>query len=63
MSSLKNNVSCALLEQYLSYLTLVKGRSALTAEEYRVDCLMLFEYIKRMRGVPQSVLAGVTFPM
>jgi hypothetical protein len=26
-----------------------------------VDCLMLFEYIKRMRGVPQSVLAGRDF--
>jgi hypothetical protein len=38
-----------------------KGRSALTAEEYRVDCLMLLEYIKRMRGVPQSVLAGGDF--
>jgi hypothetical protein len=33
MLSLKNNTSCTLLEQYLSYLTLVKGRSALTAEE------------------------------
>jgi site-specific recombinase XerD len=61
VSSLKNSVSCALLEQVLSYLTLVRGRSALTAEEYSVDCLMLFEYIKRMRGVPQSVLAGRDF--
>ena len=37
MSSLKDNKTCALLQQYLSYLTIVKGRSQLTAEEYRVD--------------------------
>jgi len=56
MSSLKDNKTCALLDQYLSYLTIVKGRSPLTAEEYRVDCNMLFEYIKRKRGVPQDTL-------
>ena len=39
MSSLKNNKTCALLEQYLSYLTVVKGRSPLTADEYRIDAL------------------------
>jgi hypothetical protein len=32
MSSLKDNRTCALLEQYLSYLVVVKGRSPLTAE-------------------------------
>lgn len=47
MSSLKDNQSCALLEQYLGYLTVVKGHSPLTAEEYRVDILMLLEFIKR----------------
>jgi site-specific recombinase XerD len=56
MSSLKDNKTCALLEQYLSYLVVVKGRSPLTAEEYRVDCNMLFEYIKQIRGVPQEIL-------
>ena len=56
MSSLKDNKTCTLLDQYLSYLTIVKGRSPLTAEEYRVDCNMLFEYIKRKRGVPQDTL-------
>ena len=30
MSSLKDNKTCALLQQYLSYLTIVKGRSRLT---------------------------------
>ena len=56
MSSLKDNKTCALLDQYLSYLTIVKGRSPLTAEEYRVDCNMLFEYIKRKRGISQETL-------
>ena len=55
MSSLKNNKTCALLEQYLSYLTVVKGRSPLTADEYRIDNLMLFEYIKRTRGIPGNI--------
>jgi site-specific recombinase XerD len=61
MPSLKDNRTCALLEQYLSYLTIVKGRSLLTAEEYRVDCNMLFEYIKRKRGVPDEILAKRDF--
>lgn len=61
MPSLKDNKTCALLEQYLSYLIIVKGRSPLTAEEYRVDCNMLFEFIKQKRGVPQEILAKRDF--
>ena len=60
MSSLKNNKTCALLEQYLSYLTVVKGRSPLTSYEYRVDTLMFFEYVKRIRGVPEK---NITLPV
>ena len=56
MSSLKDNKTCALLEQYLSYLTVVKGRSPLTSYEYRVDTLMFFEYVKRIRGVPEETV-------
>jgi len=56
MSQLKNNKTCALLEQYLSYLVVVKGRSPLTSEEYRIDCLLLAEFVKRKRGVPDDVL-------
>jgi site-specific recombinase XerD len=56
MSSLKENRTCGLLEQYLNYLTVVKGRSTLTAEEYRVDCNMLFEFIKRKRDTLESEL-------
>jgi site-specific recombinase XerC len=61
MSSLKENKTCALLEQYLSYLTVVKGRSPLTAEEYRVDCNMLFEFVKRKRGIPEDILESRDF--
>jgi len=56
MSSLKDNRTCALLEQYLSYLVVVKGRSPLTAEEYRVDNNMLFEHVKRKRGVNSDII-------
>ena len=48
--SLKENKTCALLEQYLSYLVVIKGRSPLTAEEYRIDNCMLFEFIKQKRN-------------
>jgi len=53
--SLKENKTCKLLEQYLSYLTVVKGRSMLTADEYRIDNLMLFEFIKKNRGISENI--------
>jgi len=56
MPQLKDNKTCALLEQYLSYLVVVKGRSPLTAYEYRIDCLLLLEFVKRQRGVSEDVL-------
>ena len=55
MSALKDNKTCPLLEQYLSYLTIVKGRSPLTAREYRIDILMILEYVKRIRGTPEEI--------
>lgn len=61
MSSLKDNKSCALVEQYLSYLTVVKGRSPLTAEEYRVDILMLLEFIKRKKVYTEEAIARRDF--
>ena len=54
--SLKNNKTCALLEQYLSYLSVVKGRSHLTCDEYRIDSLLFFEFLKRTRGIPDDTL-------
>lgn len=61
MPQLKNNKTCALLEQYLSYLTVVKGRSPLTAEEYRIDVLMLLNFIKQKRGVAEEIIAARDF--
>jgi len=61
MSSLKDNRTCPLLEQYLNYLVVVKGRSPLTAEEYHVDCNMLFEFIKHKRGVPLVLIEKRNF--
>ena len=60
MPSLKDNRSC-FAGAYLSYLVVVKGRSPLTAEEYRIDNCMLFEFIKQQRGIPPEVLAERDF--
>lgn len=56
MSSLIDNKTCDLLEQYLTYLTVVKGRSNLTAYEYLIDRLLLCEFIKGKRGVSEETL-------
>lgn len=61
MPSLKDNRTCALLAQYLNYLVVVKGRSPLTAEEYAIDNNLLFEFIKRKRGVPEEEIAKRDF--
>ncbi len=42
---LKNYKSFDLLEEYLSYLTVIKGRSINTVIEYRTDVLMFFEFL------------------
>ena len=42
---LKNYKSFALLEDYLTYLTVIKGRSHNTVIEYRTDILMFLEYL------------------
>ena len=47
---LKNNKSFELLEQYLSYLTVIKGRSINTVIEYRTDVLMFFEFLCNKRN-------------
>lgn len=45
-----NNKSCKLLEQYLGYLTVMKGRSENTVTEYRGDLVMFFKFIKESRN-------------
>ena len=61
MSSLKENKTCQILEQYLSYLTVIKGRSPLTAVEYRIDVLMLFAFVKEKRGFSKDEIDNRNF--
>jgi len=56
MPSLKDNKTCTILEQYLSYLTVVKGRSPLTAIEYRIDNLLFFSFVKSKRNYAEEVI-------
>ncbi len=37
---MQSNKTCQLVEQYLGYLTVIKGRSENTIKEYRTDLLM-----------------------
>lgn len=51
--SASNIKSCRLLEQYLSYLSVMKGRSENTIDEYRNDLLMFFRFVRHSR-VPEN---------
>ena len=51
---LKNYKSFELLEQYLSYLTVIKGRSINTVIEYRTDVLMFFEFLCNKRNMERE---------
>lgn len=37
--NMQSNKTCPILEQYLNYLTIIKGRSNNTILEYRIDLL------------------------
>ncbi|MHB1127890.1 MAG: site-specific integrase [Bacillota bacterium] len=47
---MQSNKTCPLVEQYLGYLVVIKGRSENTVKEYRTDLLMFF-YL--CNGLPQ----------
>lgn len=49
--ALKNYTSFPLLEEYLNYLTVIKGRSHNTVIEYRTDNLLFFAYLKESRKI------------
>lgn len=51
---LKNYNSFPLLEEYLSYLTVIKGRSLNTVIEYRTDILMFFEFLCNRRKIERT---------
>lgn len=46
---MQSNKTCPLLEQYLGYLTTIKGRSNNTVLEYRTDILHFFSYVAESR--------------
>ncbi|MBU7006044.1 tyrosine recombinase XerC [Phosphitispora fastidiosa] len=49
---MQSNTTCPLLEQYLGYLTVIKGRSDNTILEYRTDILSFFKFILQARNIP-----------
>lgn len=49
--ALKKYESFPLLDQYLSYLTVIRGRSKNTITEYRTDILMLLNFINQRKNV------------
>jgi len=48
----QSNTTCLLVEQYLNYLVVIKGRADNTIKEYRTDLLMFFNYIMNLRNIP-----------
>ena len=51
---MQSNKSCQIVEQYLSYLVTIKGRSKNTILEYRLDLLQFFRYVDITRSQEHS---------
>jgi site-specific recombinase XerD len=49
---MESNRTCPLLEEYLGYLSTIKGRSIHTIKEYRTDILVFFTFVCEYRGSP-----------
>lgn len=49
---MQSNKTCQLVEQYLGYLTVIKGRSENTIKEYRTDLLMFLNFVMESRNTP-----------
>lgn len=49
---MQSNKTCPLVEQYLGYLVVIKGRSENTIKEYRTDLLMFFRFVMLSRNTP-----------
>jgi site-specific recombinase XerD len=58
---MQSNKTCPLVEQYLGYLVVIKGRSENTVKEYRTDLLMFFSFVMVSRNTPISdkIFVGV----
>lgn len=52
--ALKNYKSFPLLEEYLNYHLVIKGRSLNTVIEYRTDLLMFFQFLNERQGNKQE---------
>lgn len=48
---MQSNKTCQLVEQYLHYLSVIKGRSENTIKEYRTDLLMFLEHVMNARAI------------
>ncbi|SHH81557.1 tyrosine-type recombinase/integrase [Desulfosporosinus lacus] len=46
---MQSTKTCPLVEQYLGYLVVIKGRSENTVKEYRTDLLMFFSFVMASR--------------
>ncbi|MFA5658332.1 MAG: tyrosine recombinase XerC [Oscillospiraceae bacterium] len=51
---MQSNKSCPLVEQYLGYLSVIKGRSENTILEYRTDILTFFNYLSKQRQMSKD---------
>lgn len=49
---MQSNKTCSIVEQYLSYLVVIKGRSENTILEYRTDLLMFFKFVLDTHKIP-----------
>jgi site-specific recombinase XerD len=49
---MQSNKTCPLIEQYLNYLVVIKGRAENTIKEYRTDLLMFFSFLINSREIP-----------
>ena len=48
---MQSNKTCPLVEQYLSYLVVIKGQSENTILEYHTDLLMFFKLVLSTRNI------------
>jgi site-specific recombinase XerD len=49
VNRMQSNKTCLILEQYLSYLSTIKGRSICTIKEYRTDILLFLWWLAAER--------------
>ncbi len=53
---MQTNKTCIILEQYLNYLSIIKGRSDNTIKEYRTDILMFFSFLADLKSLTYNKL-------